>query len=34
MGRVLAKNIEEQTGWNVIAENKTGGGGMAMFTVI
>ena len=34
MGRVLAKTIEEQTGWNVIAENKTGGGGMAMFTVI
>ncbi len=34
MGRVLAQTIEEQTGWNVIAENKTGGGGMAMFTVI
>ena len=34
MGRVLAKTIEEQTGWNVIAENKTGGGGMAMFTMI
>ena len=34
MGRVLAKVIEDQTGWNVIAENKTGGGGVAMFTGI
>lgn len=34
MGRVLAKVIEDQTGWNVVAENKTGGGGVAMFTGI
>lgn len=34
MGRVLAKVIEDQTGWNVIVENKTGGGGVAMFTGI
>ncbi|NKC11969.1 MAG: hypothetical protein GKR94_07140 [Gammaproteobacteria bacterium] len=34
MGRVLAKVMEEQTGWNMVAENKTGGGGVAMFTGI
>ncbi|MCP4315126.1 MAG: hypothetical protein GY789_03620 [Hyphomicrobiales bacterium] len=34
MGRVLAKVMEDQTGWNVIAENKTGGGGITMFTGI
>ncbi|NKB63094.1 MAG: hypothetical protein GKR95_13560 [Gammaproteobacteria bacterium] len=34
MGRVIAKVMKEQTGWNVIAENKTGGGGVAMFTGI
>jgi len=34
MGRVLVKVIKEQTGWNVIAENKPGGGGVAMFTGI
>lgn len=34
MGRVLAKVMEEQTGWNIVAENKTGGGGVAMFTGI
>jgi tripartite-type tricarboxylate transporter receptor subunit TctC len=34
MGRVLAKVMKEQTGWNIIAENKTGGGGVAMFTGI
>lgn len=34
MGRVLAKVMKEQTGWNIIAENKTGGGGIAMFTGI
>lgn len=31
LGRVLAKVMKEQTGWNIIAENKTGGGGVAMF---
>ena len=34
MGRVIAKVMKEQTGWNIIAENKTGGGGVAMFTGI
>ena len=34
MGRVLAKVMKEQTGWNIFAENKTGGGGVAMFTGI
>ena len=34
MGRVLAKVMKDQTGWNIIAENKTGGGGVAMFTGI
>ncbi len=34
MGRVIAKVMKKQTGWNIIAENKTGGGGIAMFTGI
>lgn len=34
MGRVLAQTMKENTGWNIIAENKTGGGGVAMFTGI
>lgn len=34
IGRVIAAAVEEQTGWNVIAENKPGGGGLAMFTGI
>ena len=34
LGRVLAKVMKEQTGWSIVAENKTGGGGMAMFTGI
>ena len=34
MGRVIANVMKEQTGWNIIAENKTGGGGLAMFTGI
>lgn len=34
LGRVLAEVMQEQTGWNIIAENKTGGGGVAMFTAI
>lgn len=34
MGRVLAAQMREQTGWNVVAENVTGGGGIAMFTGI
>ena len=34
LGRVIAATMEEQTGWDVIAENKPGGGGVAMFTGI
>lgn len=34
IGRVVAKVMKEQTGWNIIAENKPGGGGVAMFTAI
>jgi len=34
IGRVVAAVMEEQTGWDVIAENKPGGGGVAMFTGI
>jgi tripartite-type tricarboxylate transporter receptor subunit TctC len=34
MGRVIAKVMKENTGWNIIAENKTGAGGVAMFTAI
>ncbi|MEQ9331175.1 tripartite tricarboxylate transporter substrate binding protein [Thalassobaculum sp.] len=32
MGRAIAAEMEKQTGWDVIAENKPGGGGVAMFT--
>lgn len=32
MGRVLANVMEENTGWNIVVENKPGGGGVAMFT--
>lgn len=34
MGRIVAEVMKENTGWNIIAENKTGGGGVAMFTGI
>lgn len=34
MGRVIASVMEEQTGWNVVVENKPGAGGVAMFTGI
>jgi len=34
MGRVLAEVIKDQTGWNVIVENRPGGGGVAMFTSV
>ena len=34
MGRVLVDQMREATGWNIIAENVTGGGGVAMFTGI
>lgn len=32
MGRVLGKIMKDNTGWNVVVENKPGGGGVAMFT--
>ena len=32
MGRAIAAEMEKRTGWDVIAENKPGGGGVAMFT--
>ena len=34
MGRVIAKVMEEQTGWNIVVENKAGAGGVSMFTGI
>jgi len=34
LGRVIAATLEEQTGWDIVAENKPGGGGVAMFTGI
>lgn len=32
LGRLVAKEMSNATGWDVIVENKPGGGGMAMFT--
>lgn len=32
LGRAIAAEMEKQTGWDVIAENKPGGGGIAMFS--
>lgn len=32
MGRVLANEMEKNTGWDIVVENKPGGGGVAMFT--
>jgi tripartite-type tricarboxylate transporter receptor subunit TctC len=32
LGRLLAKEMAENTGWDIVVENKPGGGGMAMFT--
>lgn len=34
MGRVLAKVMQDNTGWPIVVENKPGGGGVAMFTGI
>lgn len=34
LGRAIAAAMKEQTGWDVIAENKPGGGGVAMFTTV
>ncbi len=32
MGRLVAAKIEENTGWNIVVENKPGGGGIAMLS--
>jgi tripartite-type tricarboxylate transporter receptor subunit TctC len=32
LGRAIAASMEENTGWDVIVENKPGGGGIAMFS--
>jgi tripartite-type tricarboxylate transporter receptor subunit TctC len=32
LGRLIAKEMGEATGWNFVVENKPGGGGIAMFT--
>lgn len=32
LGRLVAQNMSDATGWDIVVENKPGGGGMAMFT--
>lgn len=32
LGRLVAKQMAASTGWEIVVENKPGGGGMAMFT--
>lgn len=32
LGRIVAKEMSAATGWDIVVENKPGGGGMAMFT--
>ncbi len=32
LGRLVAASVEETTGWNVVVENKPGGGGVAMLS--
>ncbi len=34
MGRLVAAEVEENTGWNVVVENKPGGGGVAMLSTL
>ncbi|MCF6246282.1 MAG: tripartite tricarboxylate transporter substrate binding protein [Desulfobacula sp.] len=34
MGRLIASGVEEMTGWNIVVENKPGGGGVAMFSTL
>jgi len=34
LGRLVAEEIKASTGWNIVVDNKPGGGGMAMFTQI
>jgi len=32
MGRLIAAQVKKDTGWNIIVENKPGGGGVALFS--
>ncbi|MBW2027773.1 MAG: tripartite tricarboxylate transporter substrate binding protein [Deltaproteobacteria bacterium] len=32
LGRLVAAQVEEDTGWNIVVENKPGGGGVAMLS--
>jgi tripartite-type tricarboxylate transporter receptor subunit TctC len=32
LGRIVAAKVEENTGWNVVVENKPGGGGVSMLS--
>jgi tripartite-type tricarboxylate transporter receptor subunit TctC len=34
LARAIAAKMEENTGWNVIVENRPGGGGIAMFSTL
>lgn len=34
LSRLIAAKVEEDTGWNVVVENKPGGGGVAMFSTL
>ncbi|MDT8377906.1 MAG: tripartite tricarboxylate transporter substrate binding protein [Desulfotignum sp.] len=34
LGRLIAARVEEDTGWNIIVENKPGGGGVAMLSTL
>lgn len=34
MGRLVAAELEKQTGWNVVVENKPGGAGVAMLSTL
>ncbi|MEN8172539.1 MAG: tripartite tricarboxylate transporter substrate binding protein [Chloroflexota bacterium] len=34
IGRMIAAKVEEDTGWNIVVENKPGGGGVAMLSTL
>jgi tripartite-type tricarboxylate transporter receptor subunit TctC len=34
LGRIAAAKVEENTGWNIVVENKPGGGGVAMLSTL
>ena len=34
LGRLIAAKVEESTGWNIVVENKPGGGGVAMLSTL